>query len=174
MLQSAHVLGRTQMCEQTVVIEAERPAAKLIPLRPFEQLPEISLNRPLTLLGSGPLVHVRLRSHTISRIHAVCLNTEGRVYIHDIASRAGLFINGRRVRYGILNDGDEVAVGKMAMRFSDADPVDAPYETSSSASAHLFVEGSPAPRALSGPILLIGRRESADLALPGDSVSVAH
>src|SRR5437763_4880940 len=94
-------------------ISLAKPDAKLKPLGEFFDMPQLPLRGPLILLGSGPTVHVRLRTSTVDRVHAVILNFDDRLYIRDLGSHTYLIVNGRAVRDAVLRGGDRIKMGKI-------------------------------------------------------------
>ena len=76
-----------------------------------------SLSRPRIAIGRTPENDLQVRESYISRIHAyIRLGPESAV-IEDAASRNGVFVNDRRVRRELLQDGDIVMLGKARFRF---------------------------------------------------------
>jgi chromosome segregation ATPase len=76
-----------------------------------------SLSRPRIAIGRTPDNDLQVRESYISRIHAyIRLGPESAV-IEDAASRNGVFVNDRRVRRELLQDGDIVMLGKARFRF---------------------------------------------------------
>ncbi|MDH4053479.1 MAG: FHA domain-containing protein, partial [Rubrivivax sp.] len=68
-------------------------------------------------VGRIPGNDVQVRESYISRIHAfIKLGPDGTV-IEDADSRNGVFVNDRRVRRELLQDGDVVTLGKARFRF---------------------------------------------------------
>lgn len=168
------------MPSQTVVIEAARRAASLVPLDHLSKVTPISLDRVLTVVGSGTAAHVRLHSSAVSRVHAVFLNANGVVYLRDTASRGGLYVNGRRVARGALRHGDEIRMEDVRFRFEDTEPATAAShdDTNPPVSAippiELVNPSGAGGRRITEPVALIGRREIADLSLEDSSISNAH
>ena len=66
----------------------------------------------LALIGRSESCQVMLRDPSVSRFHAVLLRTSKGVWIVDLQARQGLLINGVRVRWAWLEDGDTVAIGQ--------------------------------------------------------------
>src|SRR5438270_663459 len=78
--------------------------------------PDLSLDKPVMLLGRHGECDVQLHSGKISRRHCVVAYVDDRVIIRDLGSTNGVRINGKRVVEGILADGDELAIGNFCYR----------------------------------------------------------
>ena len=69
------------------------------------------------LIGRSPECDVFLDDVTVSRRHAE-LTREGSVFtIRDLGSLNGTFVNKRRIESSVLEDDDEVQIGKYRMTF---------------------------------------------------------
>ena len=69
------------------------------------------------LIGRSPECDVFLDDVTVSRRHAELVR-EGEVFtIRDLGSLNGTFVNKRRIESAVLEDDDEVQVGKYRMTF---------------------------------------------------------
>lgn len=70
------------------------------------------VDRVLILFGSGPNCRFRLKSTSISRVHFALVRTAGGLWAVDLLGRGGgIAVNQRIVRFGRLDDGDEMRVG---------------------------------------------------------------
>ncbi|MQA75486.1 MAG: FHA domain-containing protein, partial [Solirubrobacterales bacterium] len=65
-----------------------------------------------TRIGRSGAADVRLDDPTVSRRHALVLDRGGAPVIADDRSLNGLFVNGERVEWAALSDGDELEVGR--------------------------------------------------------------
>ena len=75
------------------------------------------LERERILIGRSPDCDIFLDDVTVSRKHAV-LSRDGNAWlIEDQGSLNGTFVNRRRVESGILEDGDEVQIGKYRLTY---------------------------------------------------------
>ena len=83
--------------------------------------PEVGKKAPLTqdtfFLGRDANNHLVLSDRTVSRKHAVINQLEGQFVISDLKSLKGLLINGSKMGEAILEDGDEIALGAVRIRF---------------------------------------------------------
>ena len=69
------------------------------------------------LVGRSPECDVFLDDVTVSRQHAE-LTRDGKVFtIRDLGSLNGTFVNKRRIESSVLEDDDEVQIGKYRMTF---------------------------------------------------------
>jgi pSer/pThr/pTyr-binding forkhead associated (FHA) protein len=69
------------------------------------------MSRAVTLVGRAPGCRVRLPSADVSWYHSSLVRTPAGVWVVDLMSRSGVSVNGTPLRYGRLNDGDELKIG---------------------------------------------------------------
>jgi len=72
-----------------------------------------------TRIGRSLAANLRLDDPTVSRRHALVCKQAGRVRVLDDRSLNGLFLNGERVEWHDLTDGDELIVGRYKLHFVD-------------------------------------------------------
>ncbi len=82
----------------------------------------ISLDGEVTHIGRGLSADVRLDDATVSRKHAVIVRRGSDVVILDDRSMNGVWVNGERTTEAVLADGDEIVLGRAALRFTAAAP----------------------------------------------------
>jgi FHA domain/Zinc-ribbon containing domain len=71
-------------------------------------------------VGRSVTADIRLDDPTVSRRHALIVRTEeGRIRVLDDRSLNGVFVNGRRVEWSPLHDGDELAIGRYRLYLID-------------------------------------------------------
>jgi hypothetical protein len=71
-----------------------------------------------TTIGRSPDNDVFLDDVTVSRRHAVLVQSEGEIQIEDLGSLNGTFVNRRRIDSATrLESGDEVQIGKYRLSF---------------------------------------------------------
>jgi ABC-type multidrug transport system ATPase subunit len=71
------------------------------------------------LVGRDPSAHVVLSHPAVSRRHALVIVTPGTVFLSDLGSANGTFVNGRRVKRRVrLRPGDRLAVGPYQFTFT--------------------------------------------------------
>ena len=80
----------------------------------------IPLSREWTRIGRSLAADVRFDDATVSRRHALIAVEENSVRVLDDRSLNGIQVNGRRVEWSPLTDGDELVIGRHALYFLDA------------------------------------------------------
>jgi pSer/pThr/pTyr-binding forkhead associated (FHA) protein len=81
---------------------------------------EISLPAHTThvTLGRHPNCDVVIDDPSVSRVHASLRREAGRWVLHDLASRNGTFLNGRRAAQVEVLPGDELRLGSAVRRLA--------------------------------------------------------
>ena len=72
----------------------------------------VSLERDWTRIGRSLAADVRFDDPTVSRRHALLVRQPDGVRVVDDRSLNGVFVNGERVEWRMLRDGDELTVGR--------------------------------------------------------------
>jgi hypothetical protein len=85
----------------------------------------VPLSGEWTRIGRSLAADVRFDDPTVSRRHALIVRQPDGVRVLDDRSLNGVFVNGERVEWSVLNDGDEILVGRHSLRFIDAVQVSA-------------------------------------------------
>jgi pSer/pThr/pTyr-binding forkhead associated (FHA) protein len=70
----------------------------------------------LVLIGRSPRCKVRLDGPSVSRFHCSLLRTPHGVWLVDLLGRAGVLVNKKPMRYGLLHDGDLLQIGLFLIR----------------------------------------------------------
>ena len=70
-----------------------------------------------TLIGRSPECEVFLDDVTVSRRHSVVAHGDSGFTIEDLGSLNGTFLNRSRIERGVLENGDEVQIGKYRLIF---------------------------------------------------------
>jgi predicted nucleic acid-binding Zn-ribbon protein len=82
---------------------------------------ERTVNVPLlqewTRVGRSLAADVRFDDPTVSRRHALIVRQPDGVRVLDDRSLNGVFVNGKRVEWSVLKDGDEIVVGRYRLHF---------------------------------------------------------
>jgi hypothetical protein len=101
-----------------------------------EQVRVVSLDREWTRVGRSLAADVRFDDPTVSRRHALIVRQADGVRVLDDRSLNGVFVNGERVEWRVLRDGDEIVVGRYRLQFlealadtSEVDAIAAPLES---------------------------------------------
>jgi hypothetical protein len=68
-------------------------------------------------IGRNPDAEIFLDDVTVSRNHAMLVKRPDGVYIDDLGSLNGTYVNRRRIESHRLTDGDELQVGKYKLTF---------------------------------------------------------
>ena len=94
----------------------------------------VPLNAEWTRIGRSLAADVRFDDPTVSRRHALIVRQPDGVRVLDDRSLNGVFVNGERVEWSVLGDGDEILVGRHSLRFLDVTDVPrAPVDVGGSA-----------------------------------------
>jgi hypothetical protein len=73
-----------------------------------------------TRIGRSAVADIRLDDPTVSRRHALIVKTEGgSLRVLDDRSLNGLYLNGERVEWSRLKDGDELEIGRYRLHLVD-------------------------------------------------------
>ena len=72
----------------------------------------VALAREWTRIGRSLAADVRFDDPTVSRRHALIVRQADGVRVLDDRSLNGVFVNGERVEWRTLEDGDEIVVGR--------------------------------------------------------------
>jgi predicted nucleic acid-binding Zn-ribbon protein len=94
----------------------------------------VALTREWTRIGRSLAADVRFDDPTVSRRHALVVRQADGVRVLDDRSLNGVFVNGERVEWRALHDGDEILVGRYRLTFvsvpvAAAAQPDAPVQT---------------------------------------------
>jgi hypothetical protein len=71
-------------------------------------------------IGRSPDNQLQLSRPGVSRRHAVVMATATGYTIRDLNSQNGTFVNGERVKEGLLKDGDRISIGQVDLAFRTA------------------------------------------------------
>jgi pSer/pThr/pTyr-binding forkhead associated (FHA) protein len=77
------------------------------------------LTREWTRVGRSLAADIRFDDPTVSRRHALIVRQPDGVRVLDDRSLNGVFVNGERVEWSTLRDGDEILVGRHRLSFVD-------------------------------------------------------
>ena len=71
-------------------------------------------------IGRTPEAGVFLDDVTVSRNHALLVRRRDGLYIDDLGSLNGTYVNRNRIESHALNDGDEIQIGKYKLSYLEA------------------------------------------------------
>jgi pSer/pThr/pTyr-binding forkhead associated (FHA) protein len=77
----------------------------------------VALTREWTRIGRSLAADVRFDDPTVSRRHALVVRQADGVRVLDDRSLNGVFVNGERIEWRTLCDGDEILVGRYRLTF---------------------------------------------------------
>jgi hypothetical protein len=79
----------------------------------------VPLTREWTRIGRSLAADIRFDDPTVSRRHALIVRQADGVRVLDDRSLNGVFVNGERVEWRTLEDGDEILVGRYRLYYLD-------------------------------------------------------
>src|SRR4051812_37927680 len=77
------------------------------------------VSREWTRIGRSLSADIRFDDATVSRRHALVVNQADGVRVLDDRSLNGVYVNGERVDWAPLTDGDEIAIGRHTIHYFD-------------------------------------------------------
>jgi pSer/pThr/pTyr-binding forkhead associated (FHA) protein len=95
---------------------AERPGEHLA-YSDGDRIMVVPLTREWTRIGRSLAADVRFDDPTVSRRHALIVRQPDGVRVLDDRSLNGVFVNGERVDWRGLKDGDEIVVGRYRLTY---------------------------------------------------------
>ena len=95
----------------------------------------VPIQREWTRIGRSLAADVRFDDATVSRRHALIVHQADGTRVLDDRSLNGVYVNGRRVEWSPLKDGDQITVGRHTLFFLDTATVGSP----------IAAAGAPAP-----------------------------
>ena len=70
------------------------------------------------IVGRGGSCDINIGDEFASNLHAKVYEAEGRIYVEDLGSTNGTYVNGRRITYPTeLRGGDQIKIGRTVMEF---------------------------------------------------------
>jgi pSer/pThr/pTyr-binding forkhead associated (FHA) protein len=82
----------------------------------------LPLDREWTRIGRTASADIQLDDHSVSRRHAIVVAKNGQLRLLDDRSVNGVYVNGERIDWCGLVDGDEIAVGRYKLHYIDTEP----------------------------------------------------
>ena len=84
------------------------------------------LSQEWTRIGRSLAADIRFDDATVSRRHALVVSQAEGVRVLDDRSLNGVYVNGERVEWAPLTDGDEISIGRHSIFFVDTATVGSP------------------------------------------------
>ena len=94
-------------------------AGQYVAYRVGEDVLAYALEREWTRIGRSLAADIRFDDPTVSRRHALIVRQPDGLRVLDDRSLNGVFVNGERVEWSTLADGDEVVIGRHHLHFVD-------------------------------------------------------
>ena len=141
----------------------------------------IDLGRCVTLIGSRPGCKLQLKSQEVSAVHCAVVNTGEGVFLRDLASSNGTYLNDLPAVLEQLDDGDTIRVAGWELRveiaaYSVDTMSDMPHVSLEPEPSAFGVElnGSGKLVRMKRPIGVLGRRDACDIVIKDKQVSRVH
>jgi pSer/pThr/pTyr-binding forkhead associated (FHA) protein len=93
----------------------------------------VAVQREWTRIGRSLAADVRFDDATVSRRHALIVHQADGTRVLDDRSLNGVYVNGRRVEWSPLKDGDQIVVGRHTLFFLDSATVGQPVPAATAA-----------------------------------------
>lgn len=142
---------------------------------------KVELTRCVSVIGSRRGCKLQLKSADISAVHCAIVNTGDEVYLRDLVSKTGTFLNDLKAQFEKLEDGDTVRVADWELRVNVSaytlDTLSDLPHVSLEPGADAFgveVNGSGEMIRLERPVGLVGRKQGCDVVVKDSKVSRAH
>jgi predicted RNA-binding Zn-ribbon protein involved in translation (DUF1610 family) len=97
----------------------DEPGQHLAYRTPAQEIVAFPLQREWTRIGRSLAADIRFDDPTVSRRHALIVRQPDGLRVLDDRSLNGVFVNGERVEWSTLADGDEIVVGRHHLHFVD-------------------------------------------------------
>ncbi len=163
------------------VVGRRAPQVRLVVQSGSDAHSSIKCRHVVTLIGSREGCKVTLRHRSVSSTHVALINTGTHIVAVDLVTSTGTMLNGLKMSYERLTDGDLLKVGRWTFR------VDIEHRSKSGQSdAHQF-ELDPKPKVVAlehvrtsrilqpaRDVCTIGRRNGCDITVPDGLVSRVH
>lgn len=122
----------TSVCEAAKITSSEqheRDRAYLIVLAGSHVGEMFKINRGEVVIGRGRRADVRLIDEGVSRLHAKIRVDGDRLFVDDLGSRNGTYVNGNQIKQQVLADGDKIQVGRTTiLKFTYHDEFDESFQ----------------------------------------------
>ncbi|ATB37138.1 hypothetical protein CYFUS_002559 [Cystobacter fuscus] len=130
--------------------------------------------RDIIKIGRLVSAHLCLDDEKVSRIHSVIeVASDGSLSIIDMGSVEGTYVNGKRVKKGLLSFGDEIKVGGTTLRLEDTTVIAAANLASAAASTTPVATAPPPDAALAAGLAQVAgsKQEAAAVEAPTEQAA---
>ncbi len=141
----------------------------------------VELTRCVSVIGSRRGCKLQLKSADISAVHCAIVNSGDEVYLRDLVSSTGTYLNDLKAQFEKLEDGDTVRVADWELRVHVSaytlDTLSDLPHVSLEPGADAFgveVNGSGEMIRLERPVGLVGRKQGCDVVVNDSKISRAH
>ena len=121
---SVPVVGESERRERPAWVEDARAGlsepGKYLAYEEGGRYVVVPISREWTRIGRSLAADLRFDDATVSRRHALVVTQADGVRVIDDRSLNGIFVNGRRVEWSPLTDGDEITVGRHTLFYMDS------------------------------------------------------
>jgi len=118
-LRAPEGIGDDRDAVVAAVRDALEDSTQYLAWREGDDVRVVPLEREWTRIGRSLAADVRFDDPTVSRRHALIVRQPDGVRVLDDRSLNGVFVNGERVEWRVLTDGDEIVVGRYRLHFVD-------------------------------------------------------
>lgn len=113
---------------------------------------EVQLTKDRTTLGRRPYNDIVIDNLAVSGEHAVLQMMGNEVYIEDLNSTNGTYINGKAIKKQLMQGGDTIDIGKYQIKFVADAPANYDKTMIMRAGSAMPAGAAPAPATLDHPI----------------------
>ena len=103
------------------------------------------------VVGRSSELDIVLVEDMVSRRHAKIIVTDDQIFIQDLGSTNGTFVNGEKIKRARLSEGDRILIGTSIIKLVNAEPGSAVSSTPQRMEAHARTRGTQG-RTMSGAI----------------------
>ena len=96
-----------------------RGAKRLLILTGEEQEVRYPLYKDVMTIGRTSTCDIQVRTHYVSREHARVEKQDDLVFVEDLGSKNGIFVNAKRVERKELTPGDVLTIGETQFRYTE-------------------------------------------------------
>lgn len=130
------------------------------------------MHRPVAIVGSRRDCDIAIEHADCSKVHAAIINTGRQVFVFDLNSRTGTFVNDAPIKLQSVVDGDTLRIAGRVLTLAIRGG--GPRDDEPRLSDALCLVAGEARHQLTAPVSLIGRRTNCDVHVDHPDVSLAH